>query len=179
MTVVWLTGLPASGKTSLARRLVTELAAHHVRATLLDSDEVRAVLTPEPSYEPSERALVYRALAYLARRLADEGVVPIVAATAHEPLLRAVAREIAGDLLLVHAACPLAVCEARDPKGLYARARAAPVGHLPGVHVPYEAPDDADIAVDTSGPVAPAIVTSLVDDIVARLDAEAASRERG
>ncbi len=173
MTVVWLTGRPASGKTTLARRLVAALTEASIPATLVDSDEVRAVLTPTPRYDDDERALVYRAIAYLARRLADEGVVPVVAATAHDAHLRSIARAIAPDLVLVHVDCPLAVCEARDPKGLYARARRSAEGHLPGVHVPYEVPDDATFTVNGALPLEGAVVSSLVDQIRQGLRAEA------
>ncbi len=164
--IVWITGRPASGKTTLARRVVETLRARGRRATLVDSDEVRAVLTPEPTYAEGERALVYRALAYLARRLHDEGALPIVAATAHDPALRAVAREVAGELLLVHARCSLEVCEARDPKGLYRRARASAIGAMPGIHVPWVDPDDAAITIDTDRD----IPATLVEELASRAE---------
>lgn len=159
--VVWITGRPASGKTTLARRLVAALETAGRRATVIDSDEVRVALTPEPTYSPEERLIVYRAIAYLARRAADWGVIPVVAATAHEPALRAAARAIVGDLLLVHARCPLEVCEARDPKGLYRRARATERGSMPGVHVPWVDPDDADLVIETDREVPDAEVAAL------------------
>ncbi len=149
--VVWITGLPASGKTSLARALVALLRERGVDATLVDSDETRSVITPQPTYEAAERMLVYRAMAYLAKRLDESGTVPVVAATAHARELRNEVRQIAGGLFLVHASAPLAVCEARDPKGLYERARAQEDGAMPGIHVRYEPPDDADLEVDTGG----------------------------
>ena len=148
--VVWITGLPASGKTTLARALVTALEAEGIRATLVDSDEVRAVLTPQPSYEPNERAVVYRALAYLARRLDEAGVVPIVAATAHARKIRDETRAVCGGFFLVHARASQAVCEARDPKHLYREARSRTDGAMPGIHVAYEAPTDANVEVDTA-----------------------------
>lgn len=147
--VLWITGRPASGKSTLARALIDELGSRGVHATLIDSDEVRAVITPEPSYSPAERALFYRALAYVAARLAREGIVAVVAATAHDAAYRAWAREISPDLFLVYARCPREVCEARDPKGLYSVARLDPHNTLPGVGVPYEEPADADQIVDT------------------------------
>jgi adenylylsulfate kinase len=155
--VVWITGRPASGKSTLARALAAELSSRGAAATIVDSDEVRAVITPEPRYTREERAIVYRALAYLAARLAREGIVAVVAATAHEAATRDEARRICREegagWLLVHARCPLAVCEARDPKGLYRRARSHPGGTLPGVGVPYEEPVDADVTVDTDRPL--------------------------
>jgi adenylylsulfate kinase len=181
--VVWITGRPASGKSTLARALVAEISARGVRATVVDSDEVRAVVTPRPRYTPEEREIVYRGLAYLAARLAREGIVAVVAATAHEASLRAEARRICeeqvgtplsqndeGDTppawLLVHARCPLVVCEARDPKGLYRRARANPHNTLPGLGVPYEEPADADVTVDTGRPLDPAVLCKLADRVV-------------
>jgi len=160
--VIWITGRPASGKTTLAKRLVVALEARGHRATLIDSDEVRAVITPHPTYSPEERSIVYRAIAYLARRASEWSVVPVVAATAHDPELRAAARAIVPDMLLVHARCPLSVCEARDPKGLYRRARANPVGAMPGIHVPWFEPDDADVVIDTDREVTDAELAAVV-----------------
>jgi adenylylsulfate kinase-like enzyme len=148
--VVWITGRPASGKTTLGRAIVEALRGRERRATLVDSDEVRSFVTPAPRYDSEERALLYRAIAYVARRLAEESIVPVVAATAHEPALRAAARAICRGMILVHADCPLEVCERRDPKGLYRAARAAPSGTMPGVHVAWTPPLDADVTIDTS-----------------------------
>lgn len=167
MRVVWLTGRPASGKTSLGVRLVAALSTRGLHATLVDSDEARRSLTPHPRYDDGERDLVYRALAYAARRLADEGIVAVVAATAHTASLRAAARAVAPGLLLVHVDCPAAVCEARDPKGLYAAARGRAEGHLPGVHEAFAPPRDADVVVDASAPIPDAVVLDLVQRIVA------------
>lgn len=166
MKVVWLTGRPASGKTSLGVRIVAALGARGVRATLIDSDEARRDLTPTPRYEDDERDLVYRALAYAARRLAEAGVVAVVAATAHSEALRTAARAVAPGLLLIHVDCPASVCEARDPKGLYAAARGHAEGHLPGVHATWTAPRDADVVVDASRSIPDRDVAELVQRIV-------------
>lgn len=167
--VLWITGRPASGKSTLAQRLVDELRRRGVRATRIDSDEVRAIITPEPRYTPEERALFYRALAYLAARLAQEGIVAVVAATAHEEEYRRWARTLCPLWLLVYARCPLAVAEARDPKGLYRRARADAHTTLPGVGVPYEEPADADYTLDTDRPIRPEDVNAVVEAFLARI----------
>jgi adenylylsulfate kinase len=167
--VLWITGRPASGKSTLARTLVAELTRRAVRATLIDSDEVRAILTPEPRYTPEERTLFYRAVAYLAARLAQEGIVSVVAATAHEDEYRRWARALCPGWFLVYARCPLAVSEARDPKGLYRRAREDTHTTLPGVGVPYEEPADAEYAVDTDTPIRPVEVNAMVEAFLARL----------
>lgn len=153
--IVWITGRPASGKTTLAEQVVA--AADGV---LVDSDVVRRAITPRPTYTAEERAMVYRSIAYLARRLHDAGLLPIVAATAHDPALRAAAREVCGELFLVLADCPLEVCEQRDPKGLYRAARAGR-GSLPGVHVPFVDPEDADLVVQTDRPVSADIISAI------------------
>jgi adenylylsulfate kinase len=159
---LWITGRPAAGKTTLARRLVAAIEAEGDRATLIDSDEVRAAITPNATYSEEERAIVYRAIAYVARRASELGVVPVVAATAHHPVLRAAAREIVGEMVLVYARADLSVCEARDPKGIYARARANAHGSVPGVHVPWVEPLDADVVVDTDRAVERDVIASLV-----------------
>jgi adenylylsulfate kinase len=150
---LWIVGRPGSGKTTLGRRLVEALEARGRRATLVDSDEVRRAVTPTPTYGEAEREVFYRGLAYLAARLSAVGVVPVVAATAHRRAYRGWAREICPGLVLVYARCPLVVCEARDPKGLYARARRDPGNTLPGLGVAFEEPDDAEAVIDTDGPV--------------------------
>ena len=148
--VVWITGRPASGKTTLARAIVGELTRLGAHATLVDSDEVRAVLTPEATYTAEERRLVYRTIAYIAHRLDVAGTLPVVAATANDESLRAEAKRITGGHTLVLADAPLATCESRDPKGLYRRAREGLSATLPGVGVPFERPGDADLVVDTT-----------------------------
>lgn len=164
--IVWITGRPASGKTTLGRRIVSGLEARGTRASLLDSDEVRAVITPNATYAPEERLLVYRSLAYLASRAEGWGVSPVVAATAHEPALRDAVRAIVPNMLLIHARCPLSVAESRDPKGLYRRARQSPHGAMPGVHVPWIEPDDADVVIDTDREVTEASVASIIERVV-------------
>jgi adenylylsulfate kinase len=167
---LWITGLPAAGKTTLALRICTALQGRGVRATLVDSDEVRAAITPEATYSPSERMLVYRSIAYLAQRLAHEGIVPVVAATAHEERLRRAIRAIAPETCFVFASCPLEICERRDPRGLYAEARerAARIGDstLPGIGARYEIPRDADFVIDTSAFVPNAGIEHLLDGFV-------------
>jgi adenylylsulfate kinase len=134
---------------------------------VVDSDEVREAITPEPRYTAEERALFYRALAYMAARLAQEGIIPVVAATAHEAAYRRWARELCPNLFLAYARCPQTVCEARDPKALYRQARADPGTTLPGVGVPYEEPTDADYTIDTKDPLSHSQVCALVDAFLA------------
>ena len=164
--VVWITGRPAAGKTTLADRLAHALVAAGVRATVLDSDEMRAYVTPNPRYTDEERAMLYRALAYAAERIARERIIPVVAATAHSAQLRAVARARAKRFFLIYAKAPSSLCEHRDPKALYRKAHAESEGTMPGVHVPYEEPNDADVIVDTSTRVSDEAVQALAERIV-------------
>jgi adenylylsulfate kinase len=167
--VLWITGRPASGKSTLARALAEELASRRIHAAVVDSDEVRAAITPEPRYTPEERELVYRAVAYLAARLAQEGIAAIVAATSHAAEYRRWAREMCPGWFLVYARCSPAVCEARDPKGLYRRARADERLPLPGVGVPYEEPADADLIIDTDRPLSASQIGVIADRFLQRL----------
>ena len=164
--VVWITGLPASGKTTLARALIEELEARALRATLIDSDEARTHLTPQATYSAHERTMVYRAMAYAARRLAEQGVIVVVAATTHSKALRDEARAIVPQMLLVHARCPLAECKRRDPKGLFLAAHADAHGSMPGVHVDYEEPVDADATIDTFDTVRVSDLNAIVERVI-------------
>lgn len=143
--VVWFTGLPASGKSTLAR-LVREAIAPRA-AVVLDSDELREVLGAT-GYAREDRDAFYRALGALAALIARQELVVLVAATAPLRRHRQGARALAPAWLEVHVRTPLAVCEQRDGKGLYARARAGDAPHLPGVGAVYEAPEAPEVVAD-------------------------------
>jgi adenylylsulfate kinase len=140
MTVVWITGLPSSGKSTLAARLQRRLA----NAIVLDGDEVRDVLGMH-AYDSRGRYAFYRALSGLSALIARQGVVAIVPATAPSREHRAVARELAPRFLEVFVDTPLDECERRDSKGLYAAARRGAVTALPGGAVEYERPSSPDV----------------------------------
>lgn len=144
--VVWFTGLPSSGKSTLARSVAGALAGLGPRPCMLDGDEVRDALTPPPGYDPGARDDFYTTLGKLAALLARQGHVVLVAATAHRRAHRAGARAAAPRFLEVHVATPLAECERRDGKGLYARARRGELVSVPGIGEPYEAPEAPAIA---------------------------------
>lgn len=143
--VVWLTGLPASGKTTLASRLRERLVSLGAPAVLLDGDALRPILAPELDYGTGGRDEFYRRLGELAALIARQGGVALVAATAPTRAQRARARTMAPRFVEVHVDVPLEECAARDPKGLYARARAGQVSDLPGAGAPYEPPVAADV----------------------------------
>jgi adenylylsulfate kinase len=142
--VVWFTGLPSSGKSTLAREVQSRLREHGELPCLLDSDVTRRLLAPLLGYSERERDTFYEALAGLAAELAQQGLTVLVAATAARRAHRRRARELAPRFVEVWVTTPLAECQARDDKGLYAAAAAGP-GTLPGIGQPYESPEHAEV----------------------------------
>lgn len=145
--VVWITGKPSSGKTSLGRAVQAELEARGVCACLLDGDEVRAALVPAPGYDAAERDDFYATLAGLAALLARQNRIVLVAATAHRRELRARARALAPAFVEVWVDVPQAELERRDTKGLYAAVRAGRAHEVPGADLAYEPPEAAELTV--------------------------------
>lgn len=148
--IAWFTGLPSSGKSTLARRVQDRLAASGRASVLLDGDELREVLGAE-AYEPEDRERFYRTLGALAGLLANQGMIVLVAATAPARVHRDRARGAlvgGGVFVEVWVKTPLSVCETRDPKGLYARARRGEASELPGVGVAYEPPLAPEVVAD-------------------------------
>ncbi|MDP3238122.1 MAG: adenylyl-sulfate kinase [Myxococcales bacterium] len=139
--VVWFTGLPSSGKSTLARRTASALAPR--TCVVLDGDELRECLVPTPGYDDASRADFYETLVRLAATLAKQGHVVLVAATAHRRAFRERARALSPRLLEVFVDTPLAECARRDAKGLYASQTA----HLPGLQESFEAPLTAELTV--------------------------------
>jgi adenylylsulfate kinase len=167
---VWLTGLPASGKTTVARALQQRLRARGTRAVLLDSDALRQVLTPDAAYTPQERDFFYTALVGLARLLAAQDVNVIIAATANRRRYRAAARQQLSPFFEIWVDCPLEVCRARDPKGLYAQAAQEADSSLPGFGALYEPPEAAELIVHSNEQTADEASTqilALLDQIAA------------
>ncbi len=145
---VWLTGLPASGKSTIARELAAELASRGVRVHVLVSDAVRREITPKATYGEAERDMFYATLAYLARILAEHGIPVLVDATANRRAYRDRARSEIPRFLEVHVRCPLPVCRARDPKGIYRRGAEGTAPNVPGLSAPYEPPLRPEVTVD-------------------------------
>jgi adenylyl-sulfate kinase len=148
--VTWFTGLPGSGKTTLARAVRRALQEHEISTILIDSDELRRLMTADTTYAPAERDRLYNRLVELAVWLARSGEHVLIAATGSQRCYREAARTQLGPRFAqVWVRCLLAVCGARDPKGLYGRAAAGLIHGLPGVDAPYEAPDAPEVIVDT------------------------------
>jgi adenylylsulfate kinase len=150
--IVWLTGMPCAGKTTLARGVQEQLGAF-APAEVLDGDEMRRLFSPELGFSRADRALNVERIAQTARLLAKHGVAVIVACVSPYADMRSRAKEIAREanlvFLEVHVVAPTHVLIARDTKELYARASA---GRLPGVAGrpdPYEVPVAPDLTIDT------------------------------
>jgi sulfate adenylyltransferase len=152
--VVFFTGLSGSGKSTLARDLRDALLERGDRTvSLLDGDLVRRLLSAGLTFSRADRDLNIARIGYVAAEVARHGGIAICAPIAPYAQARAGVRRMvseAGDFVLVHVSTPLAACEARDRKGLYAQARAGAIGSFTGISDPYEEPDDADLAIDTS-----------------------------
>ncbi|MDB5626820.1 MAG: adenylyl-sulfate kinase [Tardiphaga sp.] len=149
--VVWLTGLPGSGKSTLAKALERRLFGKGGSPVLLDGDTLRAGLNNDLGFSVKDRAENIRRLAEVATHLARNGHVAIVAAVSPAAEDRAAARRIADDLFReIHVSTPASVCEERDPKGHYAKARAGTLKGFTGIGNDYEAPAAAELVLDTS-----------------------------
>jgi sulfate adenylyltransferase len=152
--VVFCTGLSGSGKSTLARDLRDALLERGDRTvSLLDGDLVRQLLSAGLTFSRQDRDLNIARIGYVAAEVARHGGIAICAPIAPYAAARAGVRRMVsevGDFVLVHVSTPLEVCEARDRKGLYAKARAGVIGSFTGISDPYEEPDDAEVVIDTS-----------------------------
>jgi sulfate adenylyltransferase len=152
--VVFCTGLSGSGKSTLARDLRDALLERGDRTiSLLDGDLVRQLLSAGLTFSREDRDLNIARIGYVATEVARHGGIAICAPIAPYAAARAGAKRMiseVGDFILVHVSTPLEVCEARDLKGLYAKARSGVIGSFTGISDPYEEPADADLVIDTS-----------------------------
>ena len=160
--VVWLTGLPGAGKSTLARALERRLFSRGGSPILLDGDTLRAGLNGDLGFSAADRAENIRRLAEVATHLARNGHIAIVAAVSPAREDRAAARRIADDTFReIYVATPAEICESRDPKGHYAKARAGGLQGFTGIGNDYEAPKSAELVIDTSA----RSVTEGVEDV--------------
>lgn len=146
---VWFTGLPSSGKSTLAQLLRDALTARGVGVELLDGDEVRTVLNRGLGFSREDRDENIRRIAWVAKVLTRHGVVAITAAISPYRAARDQARAAIGRFVEVYVDCPLEVCMERDVKGLYARARRGEISQFTGVSDPYEEPLAPEVTVHT------------------------------
>lgn len=148
---IWMTGLSGSGKSTLAIALEKQLIDRGVRTFVLDGDNVRHGLNKDLGFSPKDRNENIRRIGEVAKLFTEAGVVNITAFIspyrADRDQVRAIMRE--GDFIEAYVDCPVEVCEQRDPKGLYKKARAGEIPEFTGISAPYEAPDRAEITLHT------------------------------
>jgi adenylylsulfate kinase len=146
---IWLTGLPSAGKTTIARELVPRLKAMDRNVELLDGDEIRKGLSADLGFDRLARETHAGRVTFVAKVLARNGAIPIVALISPYRSSRARARAEIGRFVEIYVNTPIEVCEERDVKGLYKKARAGQVKDMTGVDDPYEPPETPDIIIET------------------------------
>jgi bifunctional enzyme CysN/CysC len=169
--VVWLTGLSGAGKSTLAMGLERALVARGYAAYVLDGDNLRHGLNGDLGFEPDDRRENVRRAGEVAALFADAGLVCVVALISpyRDDRERARAAAAPHTFVEVFVDAPLDVCESRDPKGLYKRAREHRIVGFTGIDAPYEPPASADLVLDTAGESPETSLQLLLDDIVARV----------
>ncbi len=168
--VIFFTGLSGSGKSTIARSVRNRLVEQGTPVTFLDGDLVRRHLSAGLGFSAADRDRNIRRIGWVAAEVAGHGGVAICSPIAPYARTRADVREMVrrrgGRFVLVHVATPLAECERRDRKGLYARARRGEIPDFTGISAPYEAPENPDLRVDTTG----ADLATIRDAVLALLD---------
>ncbi len=147
---IWITGLPASGKSTIVSALKPKLEGLGLTVEVLESDEVRRVITPIPTYSEAERDLFYRALAFTGQKLVAHGVTVVFDATASRRVYREFAKSVIPRFIEVSVDCPLEVCMERDRKGTYRKGQLGDSLTVPGLQSPYEASINPDLRIDTT-----------------------------
>jgi bifunctional enzyme CysN/CysC len=171
--VVWLTGLSGAGKSTIAQALEKELFQRSMHTYMLDGDNLRHGLNSNLGFAPEDRAENIRRVGEVAKLMADAGTVVITSFISPYRLDRRLAREIAlqagAEFVEVFVHAPLAVCEERDPKGLYEKARSGLLKGFTGIDAPYEPPEDPEIVVQTDKQSPQESVGQILDDLLPRL----------
>ena len=178
---VWLTGLPGSGKSTLAHAAEALLAAEGVLAYVLDGDNLRFGLNSDLSFSPEDRAENIRRAGEVAALLRDAGAVVLASFVSPYRRDRDRARSLHpdGSFVEVFVDAPLSVCEQRDPKGLYARARSGAIADVTGVSAPYEAPTDPEMRIDTSAIDVETASAAVVAEVMKRVRGSPCGAGRG
>lgn len=169
--VVWFTGLSGSGKSTLASELERKLHEKGVSTYLLDGDNTRAGLNSDLDFTEKGRQENIRRIGEVAKLFVDAGTVVLTAFVSPFKADRDAVRELVGvdDFIEVFVDCPLEVCEARDVKGLYQKARAGQISNFTGITSPFEAPENADIRIDTEKTSIDEGVAQLIELLTSKL----------
>jgi len=175
--VVWLTGLSGAGKSTIAQALERELFHRAMHTYVLDGDNVRHGLNSNLAFSPEDREENIRRVSEVAKLMADAGTIVVTAFISPYRMDRRRAREIAlegsAEFIEVFVDAPLEICETRDPKNLYKKARAGEIRDFTGIGAPYEAPEDAEIVVRTDRQTVDESVATILEQLLPRLRSEA------
>jgi len=165
--VVWLTGVPAAGKSTIANLLDRRLHSLERHTYVLDGDNIRGGLNRDLGFTDADRAENIRRTAEVARLLVDAGVIVIAALISPFEHERQMARELfgAGEFIEVFVDTPLSEAEARDPKGQYERARRGEIEQFTGIDSPYEPPTDPELHIDTMGTAPKDAVEQVLEEL--------------
>jgi bifunctional enzyme CysN/CysC len=173
--VIWLTGLSGAGKSTVAQALERDLFQRGMHTYVLDGDNIRHGLNSNLGFAPDDRVENIRRVSEVAKLMADAGTVVITAFISPYRMDRSRAREIAlesnAEFIEVFVDAPLEVCEARDPKNLYKKARAGQIREFTGIDAPYEAPEDPEIVVHTDRQSVEESVATILEQLLPRLKA--------
>ena len=167
--LLWFTGLSGSGKSTLANAVARALHDRAVHTYVLDGDNVRHGLNKDLTFSAEDRVENIRRIGEVARLFVDAGLVTMTAFISPYRDDRAQARSIIGEAFIeVHVDCDVSVCESRDPKGLYKKARAGEIADFTGISAPYEAPENPELRIDTSKAPLEDCVAEVVNFLIAR-----------
>jgi bifunctional enzyme CysN/CysC len=177
--VVWFTGLSGAGKSTIAQALERELFQRAMHTYVLDGDNIRHGLNSNLGFSPEDRVENIRRVSEVAKLMADAGAVVITAFISPYRMDRRRAREIAlegnAEFIEVFVDAPLEVCERRDPKNLYKKARAGEIQEFTGIDAPYEAPEDPEIVVRTDEQTVDESVATILEQLLPLLKREVAN----
>ena len=170
--MIWFTGLSGSGKSTIAIALERELHKRGLLCRILDGDNIRSGINNNLGFSPEDRVENIRRIAEVGKLFVDTGVITIAAFISPNNELREMASAIIGkaDFLEVYVSTPLAECERRDVKGLYAKARKGEIKEFTGVSAPFEAPERPDLSLDTSVLSVEQSVNRLLELIVPKVE---------
>ena len=169
--MIWFTGLSGSGKSTIAIALERELHSRGIMCRILDGDNIRSGINNNLGFTAEDRMENIRRIAEISKLFVDTGIVTIAAFSSPDEAMRKLACDIIGreDFIEVYVNTPLEVCEERDVKGLYAKARKGDIKNFTGISAPFEAPAHPDLCLDTSALSLKECVDRLLDLILKRI----------
>lgn len=172
--VVWLTGLPSSGKSTIAHAVEKKLYEKGIRTYTFDGDNIRHGLCSDLGFSEKEREENLRRIAEVVKLFLDAGIVVLAAFVSPFKKHREKVKQIIGekDFYEVYCKCPVEICEIRDPKGMYAKARAGEIKEYTGISSPYEEPENPDLILDTHLLTVEEAARKLFDFIVNKISLE-------